>query len=263
MRRSSLVWGVILLLLGGLLLADEAGLRLPGGATPMSFFWPVLLILLGGWMILGVTMRGKTMSEQASIDLQGAAEAAVRINHGAGELRISGGAGIGQLAAGTFVGGLEQTSRRDGNRLDVRMSPPSPPFVFMPHWDRYDWDVRLNSDIPMTLDLKMGANNAIVDLTTLRVTDLKVDTGASQAQITLPSRGRMRANINLGAASLTVIVPADMAARVRVSQGVSAVRVDQSRFARTGDYYQSTGFETAENSADIHIEAGAAEINIR
>ncbi len=263
MHRSSLVWGLILLLLGGLLLANEAGFRLPGGVSPMNFFWPLLLILLGGWMILGVMMRGRVMSEQASVDLQGAGEASVQISHGAGELLISGGAGAGQLAAGTFTGGLEQSSRRDGNRLDVRMSPPAPPFIFSPTWERYDWDVRLNSEIPMSLTLKMGANKAVVDLTNVRVTDLKLETGASQADVTLPSRGKLHASFNLGAASLTVIVPAEMAARIRVSQGVSSVKVDQSRFTRAGEYYQSPGFETAENAADLRIDAGAAEINIR
>lgn len=264
MRRSSLGWGVVLLLLGALMLADASGLRLPGGARPLSFFWPLVLILLGAWMILGVTMRRRVMtSEQASVDLQGASEAAVTINFGAGELQISGGASLGQLVSGTFVGGLEQSSRRDGNRLNVRMNPPSPSFMFIPHFDGYDWDLRLNSEIPMALTMQMGANKADVDLSSMRVTDLKVETGASQASFTLPSRGRVRADFSLGAASLTVNVPAGVAARIRASHGVSDVKVDQNRFPRTGEYYQSPDFETAENAAEIKIEAGAAEIRIQ
>ncbi len=264
MRRSSLIWGVALLLLGLLMFADAAGFRL-GAIRPLSFFWPLALILLGGWLILGVTMRGRMgmSAEQASVDLQGATEADVKINHGAGELQIAGGAGPGLLASGTFNGGLDQSSRMTGNSLDVHLSPPGPPFMFLPHMERYDWDLRLNSEIPMTLTLQMGANKASVDLSNLHVTDLKVETGASQADITLPARGRMRAKFNLGAASLTIHVPQGVAARIHATHGVSDVKVDQSRFPRNGEYYQSPDYETAQDAAEIRIEAGAAEIKIQ
>jgi hypothetical protein len=69
MRRSSLIWGVILLLLGLLMLADAAGLRFPGGAAPMQFFWPLLLVLAGAWIVLGVLMRPSHL-RAGPVDLQ-------------------------------------------------------------------------------------------------------------------------------------------------------------------------------------------------
>jgi hypothetical protein len=263
MRRSSLGWGIVLLLLGGLMLADSMGLRLPGGARPLQFFWPAVLILLGGWMILGVFMRGKVETEQASVALQGAREADLRISHGAGELHITGAAGMNDLANGTFMGGLEQSSRWSGEKLEVRMSPPSHNFVFWPHMDRYDWDLRLNTDIQMTLRLQTGADKANIDLSSLRLSGLKLDSGASDTRIMLPAHGRMRADFSLGAASLVIEVPQGMAARVRVSQGVSDVKVDPARFPRMGEYYQSSDFEGAADSVEIKIDAGAASITVR
>ena len=263
MRRSSLVWGVVLLLLGLLLFADAAGIRLPGGARPMEFFWPLVLILAGAWVIFGVLMRPQPQSEQAFVELQGAGEAVVEINHGAGELHIAGGAGMGQLASGTFVGGLEQSAQRAGNRLNVRLSPPSRSFPFFGEFDRYNWDMRLNPEIPMTLRLKTGADNADVDLSALRVTGLKLETGASKTDITLPRSGRLAGDFSLGAASLTIIVPDGVAARVRVSQGVSNVSVNQSRFPRAGDVYQSMDFESAANAVDIRVDAGAADVKVQ
>lgn len=263
MRNSSLTWGAILLLLGGLMLADAMGIRLPNGATPMSFFWPLALILFGGWMILGVIMRRQPESEQASVDLQGATEATVRLSHGAGELRITSGASMGTLASGTFVGGLEQKSRLNGSSLEVRMSPPSQTFPMFGNFERLDWDVRFNPDVPLALTLQTGADKSEVDLRNLNVTSLKVETGASQTNITLPARGRLRADFNLGAASLRLTVPEGVSARIRVSQGVSDVKVDQARFPRSGDVYQSPDFETAANAVEMQIDAGAAEIRVQ
>jgi hypothetical protein len=263
MNRATFGWGAALLLLGLLMLADSAGFRLPGGARPLSFFWPILLILLGAWMILGVLRRGSLQNEQAFIDLQGASRAAVRISHGAGELYLKGGAGPGRLAEGTFTGGLEHSSGLSQGTLDVRMSPPTQSFMVFPRFDRHDWDVRLNSEIPMSLYLQMGANKSDIDLRNIKISSLHVETGASQTEVTLPARGRLRADFSMGAASLAILIPEGMAARIRISQGVSSVNVNEARFPRSGDHYQSRDYETAENSAEIKIEAGAAEIKIQ
>ena len=263
MNRSSLGWGVVLLLLGGLMLANAMGLRLPGGASPMSFFWPLVLILFGGWMILSVFMRGRLPEgESASVSLQGASEASVRVNHGAGELRIGSGAGMDELANGMFSGGLEQSSRLNGSRLEVRLNPPQPNFPFLGHWDRYDWDMRLNANIPTALTLQMGANKTEADLHDLRLTSLKVETGASETRIRLPAQGRLRADFSLGAASLKLTVPEGVAARIRATTGAATLSVDTSRFPRMGDVYQSPDFETAVNAIEIKIDAGAADIKV-
>ncbi len=263
MRRSSIVFGVILLLLGVLLFADSAGFRLPNGARLSEFFWPILLILVGLWLIFGVFSRRKPAVEQASVDLQGARKAVVQLSHGAGELKISSGAGLGLLAQGKFAGGLVQRSRKAGDSLEVKMRPPNDLFNFFNSFERYDWDVRFNSAIPLEMKLSMGADNASVDLRDLQVTRLKLETGASQTKVYLPARGRLSADFDLGAASLEISVPDGVAARIRISQGVSSVSVDESRFPRIGGIYKSPDFDNAANSVDVIIDAGAANIKVK
>jgi hypothetical protein len=90
-----------------------------------------------------------------------------------------------------------------------------------------------------------------------------VETGASQTNITLPAHGRLRADFELGAASLRLNVPEGVSARIRVSQGVSDVKIDQARFPRSGDVYQSPDFDSAANAVEMKIEAGAAEIRVQ
>jgi len=262
MRKSSLIWGSALLLLGLLMLADSAGLRLPGGIRPLSIFWPAVLMLAGAWLITSVFLRGELKTEQASIPLEGAVEASVRISHGAGELKVTGGAAPGLLAEGTFVGGLEHSEDRDGSRLKVKMEPEQSMMMAVPPFEPRNWDLRLSTDVPMSLKLKMGANKAVVDLRQLRLTALKVETGASESQITLPERGRLRADFSLGAASLKIRVPEGAAARIRSSSGISDVQVDESRFPRSGDHYQSADYDTAPNAIEITVEAGAAEVHV-
>lgn len=262
MRRGNLFWGVVLLLLGGMMLLDAANVRLFGGVRATELFWPVILLVAGAWMIFGVLLRGAAQAEQASIDLQGAREARVRLEHGAGRLQVRGAPLGGELARGTFVGGLRQSAQKTGDRLEVEMRAAEALWIPFGPGVRYDWEVEFNTDIPMKLSLHTGADESDVDLSGLQLTDFKLETGASNTKVTLPARGRLRADFDLGAASLTVIVPQGVAARIRVDSGVSDVRVD-ARFPRVDNVYQSPDYESAVNAVDMTIDAGAAQITVQ
>ena len=264
MQRNQLFWGVALLLVGGLMLANEMGIKLPNGMSLTQLFWPLLLIFGGVWVLVGVFLRGNIETEIASIDLQGANSASLKINHGAGDLKIHGGAGVVELARGSFAGGLDHKSTRNGDRLEVKMRPAKDvmEFPFFGPRTQLDWDLALNSEIPTALTLNLGANKAMLDLRDMNLTDLKLETGASETRITLPARGRFHADFDLGAASLEVIVPVGLSARIHTSLGAVELKIDESRFPRNGSYYQSLDFDAAANAVDMTIDAGAASIKV-
>lgn len=265
MRRNQLMWGVVLLLVGVLMLANSMGIRLPNGKSFMDLFWPLLLILMGGWIQFGIFIRGSAEAENISIDLQGAREASLKLNHGAGEFRIHGGAGMNEMVHAAITGGVDQKVNRNGDKLEIKMRPAhdfmSIPFIGPSN--QLDWDIALNANIPTSLKMNLGANKSTIDLRDLMITDLKLETGASETQLTLPAKGRFHADLDLGAASLTVTIPDGLSARIKASLGAANMNVDESRFPRSGGYFQSPDYETAANAADITIDAGAASIKIR
>ena len=265
MGRNQLAWGSVLLLIGGLMLASEMGVRLPNGTSPTELFWPIALLGAGSWVLIGVFFSANVETENASIDLQGASSADVKVNHGAGELKIHSGANVNELAHGSFSGGLDHKASRDGDRLQVKMRPVND-FVKFPFFgpnSQINWDLALNANIPMALDLNLGANKSVIDLSDMNITELDLDTGASDTKITLPARGRFRADLDLGAASLEVIVPESLSARIRTSMGAADFKINESRFPRIGSVYQSPDFDSAENSVDMTIDAGAATIRVK
>ena len=265
MRRNQLFWGVVLLLVGGLMLANEMGIKLPGGMSLMELFWTALLILGGVWVLVGVFLRGNVELQDASIDLQGASSASLKISHGAGELKIHSGANANEMAHGSFAGGLEHKDTRNGDRLEVRMRPAKDvmDFPFFGPRTQLDWDVALNSSIPIALTLNLGANKSVLDLHDMNITDLKLETGASDTRLTLPARGRFRADFDLCAAALEITIPNGLSARIRASLGAADLKVDESRFPRNGSYYQSPDYDAAANTVDMTIDAGAASIKVR
>lgn len=261
MGRNQVFWGTVLLLVGGLMLAGEFGIRLPNGNSLMSLFWPIFLIGFGIWVLLSVFMRGNVETESASIDLQGAREARVKINHGAGEFRLRGGASGNELLRGTFVGGLDQKASLNGDKLEVKMQPANdlimlPPFISR---NQLDWDVSFNSAIPTALDFNLGANKSDIDLRDLNITDIRLKSGASDTKVTLPAKGRLTADFEIGAASLVLIVPDGVSIRAHAAMGAGDFHMDRSRFPNN----KSPDFDTAANAIDINVKGGAASVKIK
>ncbi len=255
----------MLILIGALLLLANFGFLSVG----LDSIGALFLVALGGWFLYGA-LAGKQMldTESASIPLEGASGARVKIQHGAGRLRLHAGGAEGDLLSGQFGGGLSRQIQRNGDRLDVELKLPSQTwFLFYPfgaggRW-ALDWDLSLREDLPLELILETGASATELDLRDLRVTELNLQTGASSTDVTLPAHvGYHRASLQSGAASIVVRVPEGVAARIHTSGGLSSVQVDTRRFPRTGDMYESPDFDTAALRADIRIETGVGSIEV-
>lgn len=264
MTKSELFWGTILLIIGLLLLFSNLGIIV---IEIWSAIWAVLLIVVGLGILWGVFAGRDARGQQVVIPLKGAARASIHLSHGAGRLRVDAGAPPDALLDGTFGGGLDYRAERKGEELDVRLSPPDLLAMIVPwNWGRegLGWLLRLNGDIPLSLAFETGASDARLDLSDLRVTDLKLETGASSLNVTLPARaGHTRARIDAGAASVAVRIPPEVAARLRLEGGLASIQVDEARFPRAGRLYQSPDYETAENRIDLKVQAGVGSLRVR
>ncbi len=258
MRRRDLFWGCVLIIAGLLFLLGNL-FHIDVG----DFLWPLFLIALGGRILWRALRRANVIAGDALvIPLEGADEARIKVRYGAGQLFIHGDAGAGELLNGTFGGGLEREVRREGQRLHVVLRSPRGEWPWMP--GARDWAVGLSDAIPLSLDVEVGASDTSLDLTGLRVTELRLRAGASATEVRLPAHaGHTRAKIKAGVSSLSLRVPAGVAAHIQTTGGLAAITVDRARFPQTGGIYRSPDFETAENRVEIEVEAGVGSVDIR
>jgi hypothetical protein len=268
MRRGGLLWGAILVIIGLVLLLENTGFLDSLGVDVWNLLWPSLLILLGLYFLWGTLIgRQGQSAEEVAIPVTGIQKARIQFNHGAGRLTITGGAGPANLVEGSFSNGVDHVSRQEGDLLSVDLKVPRDTFFFFPFswWSTqgHDWVVRLNPEVRLAVDLHTGANEARLDLSELQVTDLRLQTGASSTDVNLPARaGFTRVNVESGAASVTMRVPETVAAKIHASGGLAEIKVDQARFPHTGSVYQSSGYDSAENKAEIFVETGVGSVRI-
>jgi hypothetical protein len=265
--RGSQVAGIILVAVGALTL-----LGVVTSLPVTAILFAGALIGAGVWIITGVS-RGRTdlPREQAAIPLDGAAEASVKIHHGAGRLALGAGAAPADLLSGVFGGGLDARTTRDGGvlRADLRVKERRVGDLAGPwlhgKFDTLDWDLVMNPRVTLDLELETGASESRIVLTDLQARDVRLKTGASATTIDLPTAaGLTRLWVDSGAASVKVRVPAGVAARIRLRAALAGTRVDAVRFPRRGEspVYESADFEGALNKVEIDVDTGVGSIEI-
>jgi hypothetical protein len=261
--RGSLFWGIVLIILAVFLLFNQQG-WLKGDV--LGYFWPVVIILLGIWILVSALGRGRAgaSGQKLSIPLESAQAARIKLEHGAGRLNLRAGASSTEILNGDFGTEVDYKSRLEADQLEVKLRT-SPHFWAWYPGENLDWDIRLNGDIPLKLKIDSGASASTLDLTDLKVVLLDIDTGASSTEVNLPANaGNTLVDVDSGAASLSLRVPTGVAARIRIKSGLASINVDSARFPRLdGGIYQSADYATAANRADITLETGVGSVDIR
>lgn len=266
MSRDSLFWGLLLLIVGAIFLGNNLGYF----SFDLRLLWPLFIILLGVYILLGQSYYSgrRVEGEQVILPLDGASEAIVHIEHGAGSLRISGASNKDELLSGTFHN-VKATTDKSGNRLSARLrSTLSGGMFWLFPWNwghrGHEWNFSLNADIPLTLDIETGASDNKLDLSQVKLHKLDLDTGASSTSIILPKAGgHSRVEISCGAASMNIEIPVGVAADIRSESGLADISIDEARFPRSGKHYISPDYDSAANTVDLRLETGVSSVKIR
>jgi hypothetical protein len=264
MRRTSYFWGAILILAGGLLMLENLGLL---AVSVWQILWPAVIILAGLWFLWGTTIGRRAVPvETYQAPTDGAERLRLAIHYGAGKLRLGPGASSGNAFDGSFRGGVDHKLQRDGTLLDVDLSVPTDDFLDIIPWGTdhgLDWDLRLSESLDIELTVDAGASENTIDLRKLTVSRLTFKTGASDTRIQFSERpANALAEVSLGAASAELTIPVGVAASIRIKSGLTGINVDQRRFPRRGEAYESADFASADHRLTLQIEAGVGSVRI-
>jgi len=252
-------WPVAWIVVGSILLASTTGTIGTEPGQLIADYWPWALVVLGIWFVIGAFVpSGRGLTEALALPLAGASQANVRIRYGAGNLTV-GSAAPGLLVDGTFEGGVIHRATGPGRIELSQETGYGVPFLERPS----RWTVGLTTEVPLDLKIDAGASRAVLDLGGLRLRDLDLQTGASETRVLLPrTAGVTTVKAQTGAASLTLEVPAGVAARIRTRMALGSLKVDEGRFPASGNGYESPDFATAANRVDIDAQGGVGSLRV-
>ncbi len=262
-QRWLLFWGTVLIWLAFCFLLRALGVI----GDVLGYFWAGFLILAGIGLVLGALIPARPVTgveEVITVDLQGARQASVEIEHGAGQVEVTGGAPPGAALTVSRGVGMEVSSRLEGDRLAVKVEC-GPSFAPVVGPESGVWRFRLTDEVPLTLSVESGASQITLDLQDLPVTYCKLEAGASRVTLIPPARvASALLDVEAGAAALNVRIPEGVAARIRLKDDLTARNIDLGRFPHLeGGVYQSADYDTAAYRVEINLEAGVSSVQIR
>ena len=185
----------------------------------VPYLWPLALILFGGWLILSVFWRpSPSEGEKFDVALQNAKSVRYKFSHGAGQIVINGGAPVGKALVGSSAVGMNEKSRLDGDRLEVRIEAGA---SFIPFVGPSDgtWRFQLTQEVPVTLEVESGASQLDLDLRDVPARHIELETGASSSNVVMPAHGASILDLEAGAASINITIPDGVAGRIRMKEG--------------------------------------------
>lgn len=227
--------------------------------------WCVVLILgVAGCNISGGPRVGETRTTSKTVPLGQEKSVDVEIKMGAGELRVSNGSSNLMKADFTYnVDAREPEVRYEvsGDRGTLSIHQPSGRHSYRGR-TRYEWDVRLNHRVPMTMNANLGAGKANLILAGLNLSHLNLNVGAGEADIDLDGAWQhdLAASIHGGVGKLTLHLPGDVGVRARVQGGLGAIHANG--FTRKGDAYTNGAYGKSKVSLNIDIQGGMGEVNL-
>lgn len=164
----------------------------------------------------------KTMS----VGRDGASALDLRLRFGAGEIDLGDGTEGNELLHLTAGNDnptqpYDCTSTMSGTVRTVRIRSRSP-FPWHNDMSASCWNIRLNREVPVALDLRNIAGRSQLDLGNLNLTGLKIKNGAGETRVDLAGYhgGDFDALIRNGMGHLVIRVPRESNTRIRVHHGM-------------------------------------------
>lgn len=231
---------------------------------------------------------GPLQTKTEVIERGNADKVQVNVEMGFGEMSI--GAGAAGLLEGEFNYNVadwepevDYTVSGDNGRLTI--SQPGGDFAGIPDGDvEYTWNLQFNEDVPLEMEINLGAGESNLDLSSLLVESLVLNTGAGQTTVRVGGSPLRTADINAGVGELvldltgdwesdahisietgvgetTIILPDDVGVAVDADLGIGDLNANGFRIE--GNQYVNDAYGESEITLSVNLQGGVGEIRLR
>ena len=206
---------------------------------------------------------GPMHDEPISIDLGNVERARVRLNLGAGELRLRGGGE--KLIEGRFEYNVAAWKPRvrysaSGSDGDVTISQPESGGGFGD--TRNNWNLELNDKVLLDFHLNCGAGQARLEMGELNLQSVTINMGAGQVDLDLRGKPSRDYDVHVagGVGQATIRVPDSVGVRADAHGGIGHIEV--TGLENRGDHYENSLYGTSKANVRLKVEGGIGEIRI-
>jgi hypothetical protein len=128
---------------------------------------------------------------------------------------------------------------------------------------RYVWDLSFEDDVPMDMDVTLGAGTSTLAVGGMALESLDVEVGAGESTLDLTGEWGHDLDVTLsgGVGKVTLLLPADVGVRVDVEGGLGDV--DAYGLEVDGNRYVNAAYGETDATLYLDVRGGIGEIVLR
>ncbi|MCD6163018.1 MAG: hypothetical protein J7K40_11485 [candidate division Zixibacteria bacterium] len=128
-----------------------------------------------------------------------------------------------------------------------------------------DANIFIADNIPLDLDLDIGAANVDLDLSDLIIKKLILDTGAAKIDLKLGCRSEddISVDIDAGASRITIGIPREMGLEIDSDAALSSTNFKKVGLEKYHGKYRSDNYDSSDCRTSISIDSGVSSIRIQ
>lgn len=231
----------------------------------------LLAMLIAGLVItlciLGYKWFFATSTEkEVTIPKDNAKLLSVNINFDAGNLEIQGGS-TNWLDASFDYKNKKSLPKvkfdKKGDKGVLTVKAESKVFAFNRSNQNNHWDIQLNNDIPIDLDVDMGVSKATLNLNEIQLNKLTIDGGVSDSTIDLRGewQNNLQGNIDIGVGKMTLLMPKQTGIKLSIDKGLGKIEM-KDFIAQGNNVYINEAYENSETSIELDIDIGVGNLKV-
>jgi hypothetical protein len=224
------------------------------------------LLLAGALCLTGCSFQhgGPVPHDSQSIERDNSELVRVNLDMKAGDLRVAG--GTDKLAAADFTYSVAswkpevRYSSAAGQGSLTISQPGHPGPVTGNRW--YEWDLRLNQEVPLDFDVHLGAGEAHLNLGALTLRNVDVEVGAGELNLDLRGAPKKDYEVRVhgGAGEAIIHLPSSVGVDAQASGGVGEINAKGLR--KHGDRYVNDALGKSNVTIHLNVQGGVGSINL-
>lgn len=210
-----------------------------------------------------VSPRGPLKTESESIPLDKSEMVRVVLNMGAGDLRLKGGSS--QLLEAEFRydrPALKPMVRYDVSGFRGHLNIEQPSQHLHSNMGQYSWDLSLNDEKPIDLNVHFGAGTARLEAGSLTLRSVEIDMGVGELRLDLRGTPKRDYDVNIrgGVGEATVYLPSSAGIIADASGGIGGIQVHGLH--KSEGHYVNDAYGHAKATIRVDVRGGVGAINL-
>lgn len=222
---------------------------------------PAAALLALSACVIHTDETGPTLHQSQTFDLDHAEVIRAYLTMGAGTLRVAGGASD-KLARADFDYNVKSWQPEvDYHEGTLRIRQPNGSHAHLGN-TKYEWDVRLNRDLPVELTVNFGAGEARLDLGDLTLRRVNIEMGVGHIQLDL--RGAPKKNYDVrirgGVGEAVVHLPHGAGVYAEARGGIG--EISAPGLHQDGRAYYNDEYKKSPVTVRLDVEGGVGSIKL-